>query len=219
MYDVQGLYVPRAPQSPPFPGSKTPGDIPPLRLIERDRARIMEWGGIMATFHGTIRAIHICLTATMTLVAGIPHFCCACPGRASMPSTPKSAPHPAPCCCCDGCSQAPGSRPGCCSREAPSHSEEPPSAQPDRPREQSLASSSTQRRQPKCRISESPRPEGVLPSWSGSLGGEGQASDVALPAQLDPARPSPVAAGRRMWRPHTLPPATDLVTLLQHLLI
>ncbi len=180
--------------------------------------------GSMAAFRRTIRALHVGLTAIMTLVAGVPRFCCACPGEGSTPSTPKSAPRSAGCCCCCGgdCSGAAGSKSACCSREAPPSDpeESSPAIQPDRPWTHGSESSSTQRRPAKCRVAELPRPEAALPSWSDSASDEGRPSNVALPAQVDPAHALPgAAAGPRLWRPHTLPPPTDLVTLLQHLLI
>ena len=52
------------------------------------------------------KAILICqvhLTAIMTLIAGMPHFVCRCPGELAKADASRPAAQTAACCCCGSC--------------------------------------------------------------------------------------------------------------------
>src|SRR4029077_3065647 len=70
------------------------------------------------------KAILVCqlhLSAIMTLVAGMPHFVCRCPGQ---PANPKQVAPTATCCCCESCGSI-QDKPSCCNQQSPEKSKRP----------------------------------------------------------------------------------------------
>jgi hypothetical protein len=182
----------------------------------------------MSMFGRILWTAHVWLTATMTLVAGIPLADCICPDGTRKVFCSGCAANEARCCQTASCSPSPQAnsngpvkRAACCAH----------SAVPKTPTNQTTLGSKTVRQQPQ----QKPGPDGQVTALGCRRAlAEQQAPVVtsaeksrpesvlalALPAVAVPiafltkAPPCPLA-----WQSYRLPPPTDLVIVLQHFVI
>src|SRR6516165_5530472 len=70
----------------------------------------------MVYFGKAILTSQVYLTAIMTLVAGMPHFVCRCPGELAKGVDSRSEVQAGTCCCCGSCGSTQGQEKSCCSQ-------------------------------------------------------------------------------------------------------
>ncbi len=157
---------------------------------------------------------HVWLTAVMTLVAGLPHFDCWCPNGQLKPFCLGHPAAASGCCCGGGCCRRAGDTPpgrrakerSCCGRR-------------HRPGGRNTLTARAEVRHPGCSKALA-RSEVCTPPRVKAAVEQDRTVAALLPPALDGASSLvPRADARASWQVHLLAPPTDLVTLLQHLLI
>jgi hypothetical protein len=163
------------------------------------------------------------LTAVSTLVANTPHMACACPQTVDTNATPQV--HQCCCCCSKQISDSDSAvtentkveKKSCCHDEEPNSSDEPAPPPQDPPAKTNTTSGHDDPawRLPGCRKAQTQSDNFTLESKEKdpkqSLSQFNQSHQVVLALSAPRARME--------WDGYTLPPPTDLITLLQHLLI
>jgi len=143
------------------------------------------------------------LTAFMTLVAGMPHFVCRCPGLPAY-HEPQQAAQTATCCCCGSCGTI-SDKPSCCHQKSPGSSKGPS-------RSQGAGNDCTQ-------VTGLPKEPAISTTKSVKLidvfSGFWAASLAVSPFGLHPEPQDSLAR----WTGHSPAPPADRVISLQRLLI
>src|SRR5947209_13056716 len=148
------------------------------------------------------------LTAAMTLVAGLPHFPCRCPDGHVKLFCMGLALGGRTCCDRNCCSPVPEpARKACC---CCGHGEARHTSRSSMPECQAQPAG--------CVRSQAPTAD-ATPAQTKSV--EGSAANLLAPLpSAKPLAPAPLLSAREAaWQLQTLPPPTDLITLLHHLLI
>lgn len=142
----------------------------------------------------------ICLTAAMTVVAGVPVIICACPPQKGESTCSKSDAKAALCCCCGTCNACDGQ--SCCAKR-----EQP-------------ANTATFEAVHGCCIQDTLHVEPLAASSKTSSIHRDVTPAPSSP--LEAPRCKPVIVGndaQTAWQFHLLPPPTNLVVTLQRLTI
>lgn len=167
-------------------------------LRERSVSGIRQF---MARLRRTAGLGHVCLTVVAVMLAGLPQFHCRCSSTCSQPLA-LAVPSSASTCCCGGeCCMNGADGPSCCGHSVPA--EEP--ATPCSPAG--------------CQWLLSPADPAALAFTKTTAA----ADTTAGPFLVTPAHPVALVSwtvpGQPAWRTQALPPPTNLVIALQHLVI
>lgn len=176
----------------------------------------------MALLYKTVVVGQAWLTATMTLVAGMPHFSCACPDGTVKPICVNIPNHSSGCCCAGSCCSATAGA-TCCSKVKDRSEEEkkrPCCSSGDSHKQAgSFAVQRIAMNRPGCaRTFAQPQATALAP-FKTSIGRD-CAGSVLLPSStFDPNSRQAVTFGLGPRRTHTLSPPTDFLALFRHYVI
>ena len=158
------------------------------------------------------------LTAAMTLVSGIPHFACRCPDGDFKPFCIGTVSATSGCCCNSNCcSSADGS---CCRAQSQIAADQVQAQSCCR--HQSRQSSNSPGKQQAIKAgscAKAPASSGARISQSKTILGKELTAQAFSAPQYVIVLGLQTMTGHSSWQSHQLPPPTDLVTTLQHLLI
>ena len=171
----------------------------------------------MRSLHRTALVALIWLTAASTLLAGLPHFECACPAARPQPASPDAKAKAAGCCC--SCCVAPPGEPEaqrpCCRPE----SQQP---RPAKPKQTAKApAGAPELTQSRCAKTLPPASDSVTAAVAKTDAAGWHTPELLAQAATGPDATLSVCGlpCRLPWLIAHEPPPTDLVITLQHFVI